>query len=185
MNKNFTSLPPKGEIYFLSATVVRQIPVFNKDEYRQIIIDSLQFCQEKKGLNVHAWVIMPEEVSLIVSGHGDKPLGYVMRDFKSFTSKTVKELLYKNVDRTKADWLPFLLEREGKYNSRNNEFQLWRQDGSNPVLLNTDSLFERALTFLHLKPVVAGFVIQPEYWKWSSAADYLGDTGLLRNLILK
>ena len=75
MNKNFTSLPPKGEIYFLSATVVREIPVFNKDEYRQIIIDSLQFCQEKKGLNVHAWVIMPEEVCLIVSGHGDKPLG--------------------------------------------------------------------------------------------------------------
>jgi hypothetical protein len=36
---------------------VEWIDVFSRKEYRDIVIDSLIFCQEKKGLKIFAWVI--------------------------------------------------------------------------------------------------------------------------------
>jgi putative transposase len=42
------------KLYFITFTTVNLIDVFIRDEYRQIIVDSLRFCQENKGLEVYA-----------------------------------------------------------------------------------------------------------------------------------
>ena len=53
-------------IHFVTFTVVNWIDLFIRDEYRQIIIESLQYCQENKGLEIFAWCIMSSHVHLVI-----------------------------------------------------------------------------------------------------------------------
>lgn len=43
---------------FLTLTVVDWVDVFIRKRYKDIIIESLQYCQKEKGLVVCAYVIM-------------------------------------------------------------------------------------------------------------------------------
>ncbi len=71
-----------------------------------------------------------------------------------------------------------MMERAGKKNGNNSYWQLWQQHNK-PIELNTNSILDQKLEYLHMNPVVSGFVIEPEYWKYSSAIAYAGSKGLL------
>jgi putative transposase len=70
----------------------------------------------------------------------------------------------------------------GKYNSNNNDFQLWQQHNQR-IELNTDEMIDQRLEYIHLNPVAAGFVDQPESWLYSSARDYSGTAKGLIDLV--
>ncbi|MEQ8338504.1 MAG: transposase, partial [Cyclobacteriaceae bacterium] len=53
--------------YFTSTSVVDWVDVFTRRDYKDILIDSLKFCVKKKGLIVHAYVIMSNHFHLIIS----------------------------------------------------------------------------------------------------------------------
>ena len=40
-------------------------------------------------------------------------------------------------------------------------------------------MFDEILEYIHLYPVVAGFVSQPEDWNYRSARDFCGKKGLV------
>ena len=40
-------------------------------------------------------------------------------------------------------------------------------------------MFDKTLEYIHLNPVMAGFVTKPEDWKYSSARDFAGMKGLI------
>ncbi|MDW7695063.1 transposase [Flammeovirgaceae bacterium SG7u.111] len=68
--------------YFWTMTVVGWADVFTRKEYCEIVLDSLQFCQKTKGLEVFAYVIMPSHIHVV--GRREKGrLGDLIRDFKS------------------------------------------------------------------------------------------------------
>jgi squalene cyclase len=46
---------------------VNWIDVFIRNEYKEVIIESLKDCQTHKGLNIHAYCIMTSHVHLIIS----------------------------------------------------------------------------------------------------------------------
>ncbi|WP_221175744.1 hypothetical protein [Rufibacter immobilis] len=48
----------KGGLYFVNFAVVYWIDVFTREEYCALITDSLNYCQQHKGLQVFAWCIM-------------------------------------------------------------------------------------------------------------------------------
>ena len=48
-----------------------------------------------------------------------------------------------------------------------------------PIELSSNKMVDQRLNYLHQNPVVAGFVEEPEHWKYSSAAKYCGGNGLL------
>jgi putative transposase len=52
--------------YFITFTVVGWIDVFTRSRYSDVILESLAYCQENKGLEVFEFVIMPSHVHLIV-----------------------------------------------------------------------------------------------------------------------
>lgn len=46
-------------LYFISFTVVGWLDVFIRNKYKDIFMESVRFCQKSKGLEIHAWCIMP------------------------------------------------------------------------------------------------------------------------------
>ena len=69
MSRKYKFHNPDG-IYFVTFAVVRWVDVFARDIYREIILDSLKYCQKGKGLQLHAYVIMTNHVHLIISREG-------------------------------------------------------------------------------------------------------------------
>lgn len=52
--------------HFITATVVDWIDVFTRKAYKDCIIDSLEYCIEKKGMVVFGYVIMSNHIHLVV-----------------------------------------------------------------------------------------------------------------------
>ncbi|MEM6526579.1 MAG: transposase [Bacteroidota bacterium] len=63
------SIRDQNAIYFITCTVVNRIDLFIRGEYREIVIDSLKYCQEHKGLNIHAYCIMTSHIHLNISAN--------------------------------------------------------------------------------------------------------------------
>ena len=55
------------ELYFITTTVIDWMDVFTRPAYKHIVIDSLRYCQEHKGLQIYAWVLMTNHLHLIAS----------------------------------------------------------------------------------------------------------------------
>ncbi|HLF63958.1 MAG TPA: transposase, partial [Saprospiraceae bacterium] len=53
--------------YFLTWTIVDWIDIFTRQRYRDIVIESLKYCIARKGLVLHAYVIMSNHMHLIVN----------------------------------------------------------------------------------------------------------------------
>ena len=164
-------------IYFISFSVVYWIDVFIRNEYKNIFIESLKYCQENKGLRVHAWVIMTSHVHLIVSTEKDKLEG-IIRDFKSFTSRKLKEAIKDNIQESRRDWIIWMMERAGKQNKNNKGWQFWQQHNK-PIELWDNYMLDQKLNYLHNNPVESGFVLNAEDYIYSSAIDYADGKGLL------
>ena len=48
----------QSNAYFLTFQVVFWVDIFTRQTYRDIVIDSLKYCQKEKGLEIFSWVIM-------------------------------------------------------------------------------------------------------------------------------
>lgn len=104
---------PSDTIYFITITVIDWVDVFTRDEYKSIVAESLDFCRRKKGLNIHAWVLMTNHLHLIVSHEIDNEhLWDVIRDFKKFTSKAVISAIIDNPVESRKRWILKHFEEE-------------------------------------------------------------------------
>ena len=121
------------ELYFVSFAVVYWIDVFIRNEYKEVLLDSLRFCQREKGLEVYAWCIMSSHIHLII-GTKQAKLQDIMRDFKSHTSRTLKKAIKENASESRREWMLWMMERAGKQNGNNKDFQFWQ-----PAWLNFDN----------------------------------------------
>src|SRR5688572_4595415 len=71
----------KDGVYFITFATIGWIDVFTRRIYRDILVDSLRYCQVNKGLVIHAWVIMSNHVHLIARAESEN-LSAVIRDLK-------------------------------------------------------------------------------------------------------
>ena len=53
------------------------------------------------------------------------------------------------------------------------------QQHNKPLEIKDQEMFDKTLEYIHLNPVIAGFVINSEDWKNSSARDFSGMKGLI------
>src|SRR6185436_6361643 len=64
------------------------------------------------------------------------------------------------------------------YRSNVKSSQFW-QHHNKPIELWTPEVTRQKMDYVHNNPVVAGFVLEPHHWKYSSAIDYSGGKGVL------
>ena len=169
---------PEG-LYFVTMTVVDWIDVFSRSVYKDIMVESLTYAQHKKGLIIHAWVIMSNHIHLIVSAKEDYILADAFRDVKKFTSKKIINEIEANPDESRKKWMIGIFKSHGRKNPNNKNYQFWKQDNY-ATELDTNEKTEQRLDYLHLNPVKAKIVENPEDYLYSSARDYTGEQGLIK-----
>ena len=165
------------KLYFISFAVVNWIDVFIRDEYREIIIESWKHCQQNKGLQIYGWCIMTSHVHMII-GTSNKKLDEIVGEMKSYTSTQLKKIIKDHPQESRKEWMMWMMERAGKKNSNNSDWQFWQQHNK-PLEIKDQEMFDKMLKYIHDNPVIAGFVTKAEDWKYSSARDFCGMKGLI------
>ncbi len=166
---------PEG-IYFITFSTVQWVDLFTRDNYRKIIIDSLNYCIENKGLEIFAWVLMTNHVHLVCRSIGENTLSDILRDMKKFTSVQLIRELESNFLESRKSWMQWLFRSSGKENSSNKKYQFWQHD-NHPIELSSNEEISQKISYIHENPVRAGFVTVPEAWQYSSARDYAENKG--------
>ncbi|MGL1886338.1 MAG: transposase [Reichenbachiella sp.] len=175
------------QLHFVTFTVVNWIDVFIRREYKDLFLDSVRHCQQNKGLEVYAWCIMTSHVHMILRAEEGRNLEDVIRDLKSFTSRSIRKLLEdkESLGESRREWMYWMMQRAGHKNCNNSEFQFWQQH-NHPIELSSNKLRDQKRTYIHNNPVEAGFVQTMEMWQYSSAQDYTdGGKGLLDILYIE
>lgn len=164
---------------FITCTVVGWIDVFTRKAFRDIILDSLRFCQREKGLKIFAYVIMSNHIHLIVQAEAKIPLSNIIRDFKKYTATHILEQI-QNGKESRKEWMAHIFAYFARYNTNNRRLQFWIQD-NHPTSLFSPWVTWQKVNYIHNNPVRAGWVENPEDYLYSSARNYASNNnrGLL------
>jgi REP element-mobilizing transposase RayT len=170
-------------VHFISFAVVEWLDVFSCNDYKNIIIDSLHYCQKEKGMEVFAWCIMTSHIHLIFRSAGEQRPELLIGDFKRFTSKEIVKAIIENPMESRKAFLLEQFEKAGNNSSNVNKYQFWRHD-NHPIELRSNKIIDEKIDYVHNNPVEAGLVFRAEDYLYSSAADYAGEKGLLDNVVV-
>ncbi|MDX5348619.1 MAG: transposase [Hymenobacteraceae bacterium] len=170
--------------YFLTFAVVSWVDVFTRKAYKDILLESLQFCQQQKGLELYAYCIMPNHLHLIAGTKEGTNLSHVLRDFKKFTASAIIRAIQENPQESRRDWMLWIFKKHGERNGNNTNFQFWQQD-SHPIELSNNKLLKQKLEYIHQNPVRAGICYAPEDYIYSSASQYAGGEAALPVTLLE
>ena len=94
----------------------------------------------------------------------------------------MNELLHADNPRASGSrrnqWILELFCKAAEKTKRVKYFKVW-QDGNHPIELDTNTIMEQKLNYIHNNPVTAGIVFNPEDYVYSSAIDYTDGKGLI------
>ena len=110
-------------------------------EIAAIVRDTWLFFEAQR-YHLHAWLIMPNHVHLVVEEFPDHPLRRTVTNWKSFTAKAIN----RHLGRSGGVW-----QREH-----------WDR------YIRDQAHYDAAVSYIYDNPVKAGFVERIEEWPWSS-----------------
>lgn len=166
----------QDKLHFVTLQVVEWVDIFTRQNYRDIIITNLAYCQKNKGLEIYVWVIMSNHIHLLVRSEKEA-LSDVLRDFKSYTSKKIIEEI-DSCNESRKDWMLKIFRDAAFKHKRNSEHQFWTHENHAEYIFS-NKFIEQKIDYIHNNPVRAGIVEKPEEYRYSSAIDYAGGKGLL------
>jgi putative transposase len=163
--------------YFLTLSIVGWVDIFTRRQHKDIIIESLRYCQANKGLLLYAYVIMSNHVHLIAQAAEGHQLSDIMRDMKKHTAKVLWENI-SNQPESRREWLQYLFRYFAKQNNLEQNYQIWTHD-NHPIEVWSAAVMWQKIEYIHFNPVRAGYVELPESYLYSSAINYQGKKGIL------
>lgn len=136
MSEGGYKIRDKEGIHFVTFAVVEWVDVFTRKEYKEILVESLRYCQRARGLVIYCWCIISNHVHLVVSAK-QSDTSDILRDFKKFTSKSIVKAIADHPGESRKDWMLEIFSKAGKANSRNKDYQFWRQDNQPKELFSS------------------------------------------------
>ena len=182
MSRNYKFHNPEG-LYFVSFAVVEWLDVFTRNEYKDILVQSLSFCQSEKGMEIIAWCIMTNHVHLVFRSIKDQHPSFLLGDFKRYTSKQLVKAIQENPRESRKEFLLEQFKKAAAKSSNVKEFQFWRHDNK-PIELWSNKVIWEKISYVHNNPIEAGLVYRAQDYVYSSAADYTNEKGLLDDILV-
>ena len=157
---------------FFTATIYEWQPILADDQYKNIIIESLQFLVSNKRIGLNAFVIMSNHIHLIWQALNSFTPSAIQASFMKYTAQQIKRLITKNNPDILAGF---------EVNKYDREYQIWKREPLSIELI-TESMFIQKMEYIHFNPVSAGLCNVPEEYYYSSAKFYFDGTDNFRML---
>jgi len=137
----------------------------------QIILDALEHRQQHRDFTLYAYVILENHLHMVAQAPN------LSKEIASFKGWTARRL----IDALQAQGAKRILKQLAMHkplHKTDRRYQLW-EEGSQPKQIQTQDMMRQKVDYIHLNPVKRGYVDKGEYWRYSSARDYLGEKGLV------
>lgn len=134
-------------------------------------------------MEIFAWCIMSNHMHLIFRSASEQKPELLLGDFKRFSSKAVVKAIASNPQESRKDFLLNRFSEAGNKASNVKRFQFWRHDNK-PIELWSNKVIDEKINYIHQNPVEEGLVFRAEDYRYSSAADYAGEKGILEDVIV-
>ena len=138
-----------GLPYFVPTNTNERCPIFRDHAAAQMLQRVIAEVQTGMGVIIHAYVIMPDHLHIVLTLPPKQRISRVMRLIKGRFSK--------------------------RWNARTGGSRAVWQSRYHEEALRSDEALRGAVDYVHWNPVVAGFVQCPEDWPWSSAYPEQGE----------
>ena len=156
--------------HFMTCTVLHWIPVFTRPPTVEILLNTLRFLIDD-GMKLYAYVILENHLHLIAQS---QQLDRDIARFKSYTAKNLINYLAENNVKVILEQLAFYK----KAHKDDRSYQFW-QEGVHPEWIQNEEMMRQKVEYIHQNPVKRGYVDLAEHWRYSSARNYQGMSGLL------
>ena len=149
---------------FFTATILEWKHLLKKDEFKQIIVDSLLFLKKEGSIVVNAFVIMPNHIHLIWQIQDGYKQDKIQMRFLKYTAQQIKFRLIDTNDKMLNNFFVDAIDRE---------YQFWERKPLS-IDLWTEEVFIQKLIYIHNNPIKDpwNLVQYPEEYKYSSAKFY-------------
>jgi putative transposase len=158
--------------YFVTLTVVDWVDVFTRNNHKLLLIDSLKYCQQNKGLVIFGYCLMSSHLHMIIKAEENYTLSDILRDFKKFTSKALVKQIEAEPE-SRREWMLALFSKAGEPLKRIKDYKFW-QDGNQAKEIYGHQFLCEKLEYIHNNPVEEMIVSKPEEYIFSSARNYAG-----------
>jgi len=163
------------QIYFWTATINQWQNLLVEDDFKQVIISSLQNLSERQLITIYAFVIMPNHLHLIWRLDAPNGRESAKGSFLKFTAHEFKRRLKASGN----------LEHY-KVNAANKQYEFWKRD-SLGIAIWSRNVAQQKLDYIHANPVTGKWLLAKDdiSYRWSSARFYeFGEDefGFLKNL---
>lgn len=153
------------QLFFVTTTCEDFLPLIEPQDVKDILVNSLLFCNAKYNAEIVAYALMPEHIHLIIHFKAGNQLSQYMQSFKRFTSR--KTLDYW------AQHQSGLLKKLKYWDRGLLGYKIW-QDRFHDVTLYSLKICWTKLNYINNNPVKAGLCDKAEDYPYSSGAFYNG-----------
>ncbi len=138
-----------GQFHFVTFSCHHRRPYLEAPEPKDILEQVIEKTRLSHGFSLHAYVLMPEHVHLLITEPPHCTLASTLRVIKGQSSKLLKG------------------SRDHFWQARYYDFNVF-----------TTHKFVEKVTYIHRNPVTRGLVKRPQDYRWSSFNHYaIGETG--------
>jgi len=154
-----------GRARFVTFCTHRRIPLLTNNQFRKIVIASIDQVRAQQPFQLIAYVIMPEHVHLVILPGENVRIGLLVGEMKRISAIEIHQRLIER----KSELLPALtITRNGLP-----RFALWQRRCFDHNCRSEESL-QNIVDYCHFNPVKRGLVKEPGNWQWSSYRWYQG-----------
>ena len=154
------------------------LDVFTRNDYKDILLQSLSYCQKVKGIEIIAWCDMTNHVHLVFRSVKGQHPSLLLGDFKRFTSRAVVKAMQENPRERRREFLLEQFKKAAAKSSNVKEYKFWRHDNK-PIELWSNKVIWEKINYVHNNPVEAGLIYRAQDYVYSSASDYSDEKGLM------
>lgn len=153
-----------GEIYFWTATINKWQHLLGRDEFKDVVISSLEYLSNKGKIDVFAFIIMPNHVHIIWRINETNGKENTQASFLKYTAHEFKKLLQ---DEHSGELHHYTV------NAHNKKYEFWQRDSLAIKLFTRDVAYQK-LNYLHNNPMAEHWQLakDPCDYKYSTARFY-------------
>jgi len=132
-----------GDLHFITFSCRHRAPLLGNPEARTIFVRALEAMRLRSGVDIHAYVVMPEHIHLLIGEPEHHSIARAMQGLKQATSRHIAP----------------------------NQGPLWEPRYYDFNVYSGRKRIEK-LRYIHRNPVRRGLVTDPADWLWSSFLQY-------------
>ena len=151
--------------YYLTSVSHNRLPIFQKDEIKQIVANAFDEARKSAGIMIFAYVIMTDHTHVL--SDNAREMKDVLRFLNGISAKRIIDHLKENGYESSLAKLR-IQERDNRHKHSVYEHH------PNAIRITGEDAFMQKVNYIHLNPIRAGLVDHPDEYLYSSSRQWHG-----------